>query len=195
MSDVVATFGGCEEREGCGDECGHVLERAGSRGAEEGFQFRERLFDGIEIGTVGRQEAKVGPDAFDRGADLGLAVYGEIVQDNDVARPERRHQHLLDVGHEGDVIDRAVEDGRRGQPIGPQGGDHRMRLPMATRRVIPEARAAETAPVPPQQVRGDATFIEKHVLPHIAQRQPRAPAPTLSRDVGPSLFVGVDGFF
>jgi hypothetical protein len=27
------------------------------------------------------------------------------------------------------------------------------------------------------------------------QRQPRAPAPTLSRDVGPSLFVGVDGFF
>ena len=33
-----------------------MIERPRSRGVEERFQLRERLFDPIEIGTIGRQE-------------------------------------------------------------------------------------------------------------------------------------------
>ena len=66
---------------------------------------------------------------------------------------------------------------------------------MTTRRVIVQAQAAGTPPVAPQQVGRDAGLIEEDILPRIPKRQPRAPAPTVSRDVGAALFVGVEGFF
>jgi hypothetical protein len=66
---------------------------------------------------------------------------------------------------------------------------------MAAGRVIVESRAPRTATVPTKQVSGDAAFIKENVLPHIAERQPVAPAAALSGDVGPPLFVGVDSFF
>jgi hypothetical protein len=58
-----------------------------------------------------------------------------------------------------------------------------------------QARPAETAPIAAQQIRRDATLIEKDVLPRVAQRQPIAPAASLSGDVGSPLFVGVSRFF
>jgi len=66
---------------------------------------------------------------------------------------------------------------------------------MAARRVIVPEYAAETASVAAHQIGRHAAFIEKDVLPDVAQRQPVAPATAFSRDVGPSLFVGVYGFF
>ena len=66
---------------------------------------------------------------------------------------------------------------------------------MAARRVIVQPDPARTAAVPAQQVGRHATFIEKHVLAHVAERLPGSPLPTLRRDVSASLFLGVDGFF
>ena len=59
MPDVIPTFGRREEGEGRGDEGGDLIKGAGPRRAQERFQFGERLFDGIEIGTVGRQASEV----------------------------------------------------------------------------------------------------------------------------------------
>jgi hypothetical protein len=69
-----------------------------------------------------------------------------------------------------------------------------VRLPMAAGRVITQSHAAETAPVSAQEIGRDAAFIEKDVLPGLAQRQPVAPAAPLSSDVRSPLFVGVEGF-
>jgi hypothetical protein len=55
--------------------------------------------------------------------------------------------------------------------------------------------AARTAAIPAQQVGRHTTFIEKHVLAHVAQRLPVPPSAAISGDVGTALFVGVDGFF
>jgi hypothetical protein len=66
---------------------------------------------------------------------------------------------------------------------------------MAARRVVAEPHAARTAAVPPQQIGRDAAFIDEDVLADIPQRQPVAPASTVSGDVGPALFVGVYRFF
>lgn len=68
-------------------------------------------------------------------------------------------------------------------------------LPMAARRMIAKPDTAEAPAVAPQQIRGDAAFVEKDVLLGVVQRLVGAPAAALSRDVGPTLFVGVHRFF
>jgi len=195
MSDVVPTLGRREERERGRGERGDMVEGTWSCGPQERFEFGEGHLDGIEIWTVGRQKADLRAHGFDRGAHLGLLVDGEIVEHDDVARSERRDQHLLDVGEEAGVVDRPIEDGRRRDAVRPQGGDDRVRLPMAARRVIAQPHAAEAAPVSAQQIGRGTTLIEKDVLPGIMQRQPVAPAPPLSGDGGAALFVGVYRFF
>ena len=87
----------------------------GRERAEERLQFGERLFDRIEVGAVGRQKSQPRSGLLNRRADLGLLVGGEIVEHDDIARSQRRHQDLLDVGAECGAVDRPIEDGRRRQ--------------------------------------------------------------------------------
>ena len=195
VSDVVATFGWCEEGERSGDERVHLVECARSCGAEKRFQFRERLFDGIEIGTVRRQEPQGRPHARNRGVDVRLPVRREIVEYDDVARLQGRHKHLLDVGEKAAVIDRPIKHRRRGQACGSERGDDSVGLPVAGGRVIRQPTAAQTAAIPAEQIRGDAALIHEDPLADVAQGQPGAPVAALRRDVGPSLFVGVNRFF
>ena len=132
---------------------------------------------------------------LNRGANLRLLVDRQIVEHDDIAWSERGHQHLFDIGEEAWTINRAIEDGRGAQFVEAQGCDHRVRLPMAARRVIAESHPAGTATVPPQQIRRHAAFIEKHVTAYIANREPLAPQAPSGRDIRPTLFVGVYGFF
>jgi len=80
-------------------------------------------------------------------AHLGLLVGGEIIEHDDIALAQRGHEDLLDVGAEGGSVDRPIEDGRRGQLRRTEGRDHRVRLPMAARRVIANAGPAQAAGV------------------------------------------------
>ena len=66
---------------------------------------------------------------------------------------------------------------------------------MATRRVIVQPDAARTTAIPSQQVGRHATFIEKYILAHVAQRLPDLPLPSGRGDIKASLFVGVYRFF
>jgi hypothetical protein len=70
-----------------------------------------------------------------------------------------------------------------------------VRLPVTAGRVVRESGAARTPPIASQEIGRDTAFIENNVLADIAKRLPRAPAPTVSGDVRPPLFVGVDRFF
>ncbi len=149
MSHVISTFGGCEEAERRGDERVDLIEAARPGGSQEGFQFGERLFDRIEVGTVRGEKSEVGADPFDRRADLGLLVDGEVIEDDDVARAQRGHEDLFDIGEETRIVDGAVEDGRRADALEPQRRDHRMGLPVAAGRVIVEPQAPGTAAVAP----------------------------------------------
>ena len=54
--------------------------------SDEMFEFGEHLFDGIEVGAVGRQEDEVRAFGSGDGAS-GLAfVAAEVIQDDDIAR-------------------------------------------------------------------------------------------------------------
>jgi hypothetical protein len=119
----------------------------------------------------------------------------EIVKHDDITRSEGGHEHLFDGGQETRTVDRPIEHGGRGEALEPKRGADRVRLPVPAGRVIAQARAARTPPVPTSQIRRDATFIEKHVLPYIPEGLPVAPATALSDDVGATLFLGVYRFF
>jgi len=148
--DIVATFGRHEECQRDGDELDDVIEAARSDGPQKRFQFREREFNGIEIRTVGREESEVRADAFDGGADFYLFVHNEVIKDDNIAGPQRRDQNLLDIREEARIVDRPIEYRGRPDPLGSQGRDHGLRLPMTARRMVVEARPARTPSVAPQ---------------------------------------------
>ena len=127
----------------------HTSSKLRGRAARrKAFSFSEGLFDGIEVWTVGREEAERGARGFNGGANGGLLMDRQVVEHDHVAGPQRRHEDLVDIRDERVGIDRAVEDARGGEPLQAQRRDHRVRLPLATGRVIVEAGAAGTAAIP-----------------------------------------------
>ena len=143
MPEIVRALGAREARQCGGDQIADLVEGTWSGGPEECFEFREGLFDGIEVGTIRREKSQARTGLLNRGADLGLFVSGEIVEHDDIARAQRGPQDLLDVGAEGVIVDRAIEHRRRGQRRGAKCRDDRVRLPVAAWRVIPNARPAQ----------------------------------------------------
>ena len=91
------------------DEVDDLVEGARSRRAQKRFQLRECEFNGTEVGTVGREEAQVRAGLFNRELHRRMRVRGQVVQHDDVAGPQRRGEHLLDVGEERRAISRTVE--------------------------------------------------------------------------------------
>lgn len=157
MRDVVRALVGEKERKRRVDQHAHVVKRARPCGAQEGFQFRKRHLDRIEVGTVGRQKPEARAGLFDRGPHLGLLMHGEVIEHDHLARPQRGHQDLLDIRAEGRSIDRAIKHRRRGQRRGPQPRHNRVRLPIAARRVIGGARAEYVAAIVTSGLRSTTT--------------------------------------
>jgi len=195
VANEISAFSGREEAERDGDQVADVVKGPGSRRPDERFQFGEGQFDRIEIRAVGRQEPELGADGFDRRAHRRMFVDGEVVEHHHIARAQRRHQDLVDVGEKRRMVDRPVEHGRGPEAVEAQGRDDRVRLPMTAGRVIAEAGAAQAAAVTAQQIRGHAAFIQKHQLRHVAERLPGLPLPPGEGDIRPALLVGVYRFF
>ena len=101
---------------------------------------------------------------------------------------------MFDIREKRLAIDRPIKHRRCAEPLQAQGGDDRVRLPVAARRVIVEARTARTSAIAAEQIRGDAAFIQKDVVPSVAQRLGLSPLPSRGRDVRSTLFVGVYRF-
>lgn len=72
------------------------------------------------------------PAASIRSRMLAL-VAGQIVHDDNVAAPEVRHEHLVDIGLEPVAVDRAIEHHRRDHAGHAQTCDQRGRLAAAVR--------------------------------------------------------------
>jgi hypothetical protein len=148
MPDVIGAFVGHEESQGRRHQLADLVERPRTCGAEERFQFGEGQFDGIEVGTVGREKAQERPGLLNRQAHRGLLVDSEVVEDDDITPPERGREDLLDVGVERGVVDRAIEDSRRSQLRGAERGDHRVRFPVAAGGVIGNAGPPRASCIP-----------------------------------------------
>lgn len=164
-------------------------------GADDGFQFRETQFDRVEVRTVGREIPERGARLLDRPSHARDFVSAEIVGDDPVAGAQRGDEDLFHVGEEARPVDRPVEDPGRGEPGDAQGGDEGAGLPAPERRVVVDARAPRGAPIAPQQIRGDARFVEKGQGRRIPQRRLTVPRPPGRGDVRPVVLAGAYGFF
>ena len=79
------------------------------------FQFGEDLFDGVEVGGIGRQEQKPGSASPDGAAHRLALVAAKIVEDDDVARKlQRWGQKLIDIGPEALAVDWTVKNRLQG---------------------------------------------------------------------------------
>ena len=100
MFDVVGAFGRCEALKERADALPSGVNGALGGFAQHRFELGEDLLDWVEIGTVGRQEEQLGAGGAD-GSTPGFAfVTAEIVNNDDVAGIECRHEQLLDIGQE-----------------------------------------------------------------------------------------------
>ena len=148
MPDKIQALARREELQRDRHELDDLVEAARSRGPEERLQLRERLFDGIEIRAIRGKKPQVRATTFDRGLHLRLLVHREVIEDDDVAGPEGRHQDLLDVRKKRRIVERSIEDRRRVEAVNTQCGHHGVGLPVAIRRVVAQPDSARAATVP-----------------------------------------------
>jgi hypothetical protein len=163
--------------------------------SEQRFQLGEHLLDGIEIGTIGRQEEKVRAGRTDGPAHGVALVAAEIVHDDDVAGLERGHQELLDIGFEAFAVDRSVKDARCVDPVVPQGRKECEGLPMPVRRLSAQALPSRSPAVGADHVGLGPGLIDEDEAGRINLSLMPFPACPSARDVGPVLLAGQQRFF
>lgn len=95
------------------------------------LELGEALFDRIEIGAVGRQVNQAGPCGFDDVAHLIAFVGRQIIDDDDIAGPQRGYQALLQVFDEDRPVHGAVDNERCGEAIQPEPGHKGHGLPVS----------------------------------------------------------------
>lgn len=90
MVEVVLTLQGRDLREGRPPVGPEVLAGSLGGGARQGFEFGEHPLNGIEGGTVRGQKHAGSPPLLNELRPDRILVDGEIIQDAEVARVERR---------------------------------------------------------------------------------------------------------
>jgi hypothetical protein len=193
--DVFGAFLRCEAFEQGADALPSCFDCSLGGFSEQRFQLGEHLLDGIEIGTIRRQEEKPGPDRAD-GPSHGVAlVTAEIVHDDDVAGLERRHEELLDIGFEAFAIDRSIKDARCVDPVVPQGRKECKCLPMPVRRLSAQALPSRPPAMGADHVGFCPGLINEDEAGGINLSLMPFPACPSARDVGPVLLGRQQRFF
>jgi hypothetical protein len=116
---------------------------------QQGLEFAECHFDGIQVGRVRRQIQERRTYRFNRLLNASDFMHREIVHDNDIAALERWSKTLLYIGKKHRPIHRAVKHERRRHPALAQTRHESDCLPVPMRRVADQTLASRTAASPP----------------------------------------------
>ena len=195
MGKVVAAFGRAEAVQQRPEPPPGRLNGAFGRVAEQSFELSEDLFDRVEIGGVGRQEAEGGPRLLNGRPHGGPLVAAQIVHNDDIARDERRQQTLFDRGQEAGAVDRAIKDTRSGQPVVAQRRHEGQRLPVAVGPGRSQPLAPGAAAMATGHVGLGPGLIQEHEATWIQLALPALPPAAAAHDVRPVLLGGHQAFF
>src|SRR5262245_38021060 len=111
----------------------------------------------------------------------------EIVQDHDVAGPQRRCEHLLEPF----AVDRSIDDEGSSEPIAARAGDESRRLPMTVGDGADEALASRTAAIAAYHVGGDPGLVEEDETNWVQSPLAVPPSRAGRRHVRPVLLGGM----
>jgi hypothetical protein len=86
--EVIGAFVGLEDVDELADQLSEAADGPLADPSEHGLEAREGLFDWIEVGAAGRQEAQGSARRFDRFAHRCALVARQIVHDDGIAAPQ-----------------------------------------------------------------------------------------------------------
>ena len=132
---------------------------------------------------------------LDRCTNAGNLMSGQIVHHDDLARPQGRDEHLLDIGQKGRTVHRAVEHHGCGQAAKSERRDKGDRLPVSMRDRCPAPLPARRPPTEPRHLRRGSSFINENQIFRVEVRLRVEPGLAPDGDVGPLLLAGVRCFF
>ena len=95
MFEVISAFVGCEGVEELSDALPEGVDGSLGGLSEQGLEFGEGELNRVEIGRVRRQEEERRAARLDELTDLVSLVAAEVVEDDDVARGQRRGEDAL----------------------------------------------------------------------------------------------------
>ena len=171
------------------------VDRARGGLTKQRFEFGEELFDGVQVGRIGRQIEQRGLRRNNGFFHSGHLVAAEIVEDHDVPGLQCGAQKLSHPGQEQFAIHGPVRDHGSGQLIVPQTSDKGGRLPIAigsrSDASLPSGRAA----IAPRHVCRGPGFIDEHELSYVHVRLCRVPGAPRHLHVLALLLAGVQSFF
>ena len=195
VRDVVLAFGLREAIEQFADAFPEALSGPGRGSAEECFEFGEDLLDRIEVRRVGRQEAQLGAGALDGIARGFSLVAAEIVENDDVARPQARDEDLLDISGKAAAVNRAIEDRRRAHPVPAQGCQEGRGLPVTEGHAGNQPLAAPAATMRRCHVGLGPGLVDENEVARVERQALAQPSRTPGLDVGTVEFGRGQGLF
>jgi hypothetical protein len=133
MSEPSLRIGGSDRLQGPLERRVEPAVGAGTGLAQGGFELGPALLDRVEMGGIRGQRLQPRPPGRD---DLGHPcdlVHRQVVQHDDVARPQGRPQHLCELGAKDYGIDRALHRHRGTHALDAEGCQQRDVRPIVLR--------------------------------------------------------------
>ena len=185
---VIGRDGG----EGVGDRLQEGGLGACFGGAQESFDLAPHQFDGVQIRRVGGQKPGLRTDGGDQ-SEGGFVFMGpEIVQHDDVARAQGRHEDFPHVGLEDLGVGRPFDGHAGARAVQADGGDHRGGLPMAVRTARHQTLAARGSSAQARHVCFGRRFVDEDEPARLEAALFRLPLLLSGGDIGPVLFGRVE---
>lgn len=167
MAEVVSGVLGCEG----GERFVKGLLKGGDGTSLEGPQFLfhlcPALFDGIEIGRIGRQVAESGAGLLNELAYTVHFVGAQIIHDHELAGFQLRTEYVSEISQE-DIAIGGRLNGHSGHPSGNTDGSQQCQGSPATgRNSLLDACAMQGTAVATGHFRRDAAFVDEDDLRRI----------------------------
>lgn len=142
----------------------------------------------------------IGLSSHSAGSSDGVAsrfafVTAEIVEDDDIALFQGRHERLLYTIGEDVAIDRSVEDQRRNDMVVAQSGQEGQRLPMAMRHLVDQRLASRAPAVGAGHVGFDPGLVDEDQAGRIKPMLVASPSGAEPGDPVPILLARHQRFF
>ena len=181
--------------EEAGDGGLDLLEAAGVGLSQQRLELGERLFDRVQVRTVGRQIEQLGAHRADRSADRWVLMAGQIVHDHDVAWSEGWDQELLQPGEETLGVDRAIQDAGRDDAVPSQSGHEGECLTRAVRHFADQTLTSGAATMQAGHVGLHPGLIDEDQTGRSNLALPLMPLAPSAGDVSAILLAGAQAFF